>query len=193
MLPLLPLALTGASFLPALFGAGGNDDLDKALGQLEKDTAANKAKAAQVEGEGSALMAPVSKYLGDITKGDRQSIMQATMPERRRVIDQYDTAKRAISEFAPRGGGLAGTMAQVNAQEASDLSTIGAQARKEGMGQAADLGMAIRNLAIPREQLASMNLNQLIDALTHQDDQSHETMMGLGESLGTVIGLSMIR
>ncbi len=192
-LPLLPLALTGASFLPALFGAGGNDDLEKALGDLEKNTAGQKAQAAQNEQEGSALTAPASKYLGDIMGGDRQAILEATMPERRRVIDQYDTAKKAISEFSPRGGGLAGSLSQVNAQQASDLSTIGSQARSQGVDAASKLGLAIRGMGLQREQLASLSLNQLIDSLTHQEDQSHETMMGLGESLGSVIGLSMIK
>lgn len=192
MIPLLPLAMTAAPFVANLFGGGGEDrELKDALKGLEQQTAANRAKATQLDQEGSALLAPVKRYLGDITSGDRQAIQEATMPERRRVIDQYDTAKRAIAEFAPRGGGQAGAFAELGARQASDLAVLGSEARTRGMDSAANLAMAIRQMGLPREQLASMNMGQLIQTLLARSDQSHDTMMGLGEALGNVIGLSM--
>lgn len=188
----MPLAVTAASFLPALFG-GGDDDVDKALASLEKEQAHNRATAAARDSEGSALMAPVKKYLGDVMSGDRNALLQATMPERRRVVDQYDTAKKAIAEFAPRGGGLAGSLAQVNAGQASDLAEIGANARTQGFEAAGNLAMQIRQLGVSAQQLSSMNLNSLIETVMKQSDQKHESLLGMGEALGTVIGMSLPR
>lgn len=192
--PLLPLALTGASFLPALFGGGADDKQLKGLMKdVEGSAATNKSNALAFGKEGSALTTPISKYLQDVIGGDRQTLLQATMPERRRVIDQYDTAKKSLTEFAPRGGGMAGALSEVNAAQASDLAEIGGKARTEGMDAAARLGVQLRQMGLSSQQLASMDLNTLIQTVMKRSEQSQETMMGLGESLGSIIGLSMLK
>ncbi len=180
--------LGGASLLPMLFG-GGDDGVERSITQLEKATKTSQDKSAKFEEEGADILGPVSKYLKDVTGGSRQALLGATAPERQRIIDQYDTAKRSIAEFAPRGGGQASAMAHVLTREASDLATTTANARTQGFAAAATLGTTLRQLGVTEDQIASGNLSTLIQAALAKSAQDQQGGFNLGSALGTLAGI----
>lgn len=185
----LGLGVAGAGMLPMLFGGNNSDKaINDVIGNL-KEHAANATDLSKTFGaESTDLFAPVADYLKKVTSGDRQSVLQATMPERRRVIDQYATAKKAIAEFTPRGGGQAAAGAGLQAKEASDLATTTAEARQAGIGQAGNLAAAAAQLGISEQSLASGDLNSILSALNTQQQQHAQSAAGLGQALGTLAG-----
>lgn len=179
----------GALALTGLFGnhSGGQDDLSKAISSLSSGAADAHAKAGALDAAGTDTMAPALDWIKKLASGDRQSIQAATMPERRRVIDQYDTAKQSIAEFSPRGGGVAGALSGLNANEASDLATTTAQARQVGLKSAEDVGMQLKQLGITADQLSSQQMAQLIQAYQLQAQNSQSRASGFGAALGKII------
>lgn len=187
------LALGGASFLPMLFG-GGQDDakVKSAVGDLEKSTKRLTAEGQSLSGQGADVLGPALKYLKDVSGGDRQAVLAATMPERRRVMDQYDAAKKSISEFSPRGGGQASAYATLNASQASDLAEVGATARREGIDRAAGIGLNLKGLGLNAEQGAAANLNAIIQTYLTQAQQKGASAASLGEGLASLIATVLL-
>lgn len=189
----LALGLGGASFLPMLFG-GGQDDakIKSAVGDLEKSTKRLTGQAESLSGQGADVLGPALKYLKAASGGDRQALLQATMPERRRVMDQYDAAKKSVAEFAPRGGGQAGAFAALNASQASDLAEVGATARRDAIDRSAGVGLNLKSLGLNAEQGAANNINSLIQTYLTQAQQKGASASSLGEGLASLIAMVLL-
>src|SRR4029450_11234953 len=77
-------------------------------------------------GEGQRMLKPVLEHLMRLLGGDPEAINEAIQPEVAGVLSQYDAAKRAISEFTPRGGGQASAVANLQAGQARGRGLRGA-------------------------------------------------------------------
>jgi hypothetical protein len=148
--------------------------------------------------QGGDAIAPVMDYLKKILGQDPTEILNATRGERGRVIDQYDTARRAISQFGPRGGGTNAALASSRFEQAESLADITSNARQSALGQAASLGTSLTGLGLSAEQLASTDLNTIIQSVLAREGldvsrrgQNMEALGGLGEALGTIIAAKM--
>jgi hypothetical protein len=91
--------------------------------------------------QSQTALQPVLAHLLKLLGGDAQAIDEAMLPETESVLTQYDTARRAISEFAPRGGGQAGALAQSRLQAASDVAMLRSLARRSAVGELAQIGL----------------------------------------------------
>ena len=182
------IALGGASLLPMLFG-GGDSSLDEPLKALrgQADTASDLAKTLGKQGQD--LLGPATDYLKALISGDRQALLGATMPERRRVIDQYSTAKKTIGEFAPRGGGQAAAMTKLEAGKASDLAEIGAGARSKAVTTSLGAGLQEQGLGLGALGISGQDLGSLIYALSAKEQRGQGTAAALGQALGTIAGM----
>lgn len=181
------LASVAVPAIASMFG-GGNDETDAAnrqLGDLTKTLTDQSKESAQM---GQDVLSPAADYLKAVTGGDRQALLQATMPERRRVIDQYASAKKAIAEFAPRSGSQAGSMIDLDARKAGDLAAVTAGARSQGVTLSTQLGTALRGQSMTAAGQASSNLGTSIQTLLAQAQQRGATTAALGESLGSILG-----
>ena len=118
-------------------------DVQKLLGPDLKNLRARSddqhALGGQLTGMGTEALAPVLGYYRDLLSGNSASVLSATVPERGRVIDQYDTARKAMAN-GPRGGGT--TSAQANSQiaEGNALQEILSTARDKGAEGASRVG-----------------------------------------------------
>lgn len=207
--PLIPLAVSaGGGFLSRLFGGGGkpkpaNDDdqeFSKALSGLTESSAALRAKGDEFDAAGMDSLRPVLQIFKQLVEGDPEALAAATQPERARVIDQYDTARRTISEFGPRGGGTNTLLGQSQFDQASELSNIIALARRNALDTSANLGTTLSGLGLTADQLASADLNTIIQAIlaqkglkTQERGQSAALAGGLAEGLGTLLGLFLTK
>ncbi len=124
--------LAGASALPLIFG-GGNDESKGPLAGLQKQADQATDLSKQFSQQGMDMFGPASEFLKALISGDRQALLQATQPERRRVIDQYATAKKNLAEFTPRGGGQAAAMNQLEAGKAADLAGVTSGSARVGI------------------------------------------------------------
>lgn len=178
----IPLLLAG------LAPSSGGDVTGQA-GTIQARAGAEFTTGQQLAGTGGEALNQALQYYRQLLSGDPALLASATAPERRRVIDAYDTAKRA-AEFAPRGA-EAGAMLNLGAKQASDLATLPLAARANAAQQLGQVGTWAAQLGTTAESSAQQSLAQALYPLLHQRDVDHQsiasTFAGLGEFLGPLI------
>lgn len=138
--------------------------------------------------QGSQALGPVLHYLAALQSGDPSAILQATMPERRRVIDQYDTAKQA-TQFAPRGGGTSAALMGLETSKAKDLGEIGGKARTDAFKAAQDLGTTLTQQGLSGKSASSSTLANLIQPIMRASEQDQSQVFSTFSNLA---GLAML-
>ena len=133
-------------------------------------------------------MAAALKYFQALASGDPSQALAATQPQRGRVIDQYDAARRSAGQFTPRGGGQASTEQAFRAQEAGQLADTTSAARSEGAKEAASVGGAMTQQGLSAEE-QSINamvstLQPLIQQQQQQGNDIGKILSGIGELAG---------
>lgn len=177
------------SVLPGLFGGSGDSGLSDSIKSLQKNAGEATDLSKQFSGDSASLFQSILPYLKAASGGDRATLTAATMPQRRKVIDQYDAARKSIAEFAPRSGGTAANMNDIRAQEGSDLSTLNAQARNDAIGQSTGLSQALGSLGLNASGQAS---NDLLGAANIQSElakMQQQNAGSWGQALGGLAGL----
>src|SRR5947208_1730502 len=72
-----------------------------------------------------------AKYYEGILSGDRQKALETVAPEAGSILSAYDTAKRAASEFSPRGGGRNAALQELPYRESGDITSLLQKVRPE--------------------------------------------------------------
>src|SRR5262245_53292081 len=140
---------TGGWSVPAGFGAGtaiehlqhrndapkpdkfnADSEFGSVLSNLTESSKGLQQKGQQLGAMGTESVGPVINYLRQLTGSNPSAVMDATRPERARVLDQYDTARKTISEFGPRGGGTTSTLAESQFRQGEDLANVTSGARQ---------------------------------------------------------------
>lgn len=185
----------GAGALLGLFGGGDDDassghnpNIDNVTKQISDRAAKTSASAVDLKQQGGDALAPVMKYLQALSSGDPSAVAQATAPERRRVIDQYDSAAQTIAQFGPRGGGATAANAQAQYGKANAISDITANARTSATKELGSLGTQLTGLGLSADQLASADLNTILANLTAKRGQTLEAWSGIGQAAGSILG-----
>lgn len=191
----------------ALIGGvfGGGNDKDKAKAEdpaatasaaLAKSSASNRKRADQLGGDGDAAMQLATQYFEKMLGGDPT----ATNPQVGMVIDQYDTARKNIAEFGGRGGGTTSASAQSRVDQAGKIADVRASGMTAGAQALAEIGQAEQGLAISADQLASMDLNSVMQhalgekQLDVQESGNRSMMTSqLAQGLGYLLGQYLTR
>ena len=187
-----------------LAGRGGKDDderpEDPLKAQLQQFSAESRQTGRELGGLGSESLTPVVQYFKDILSSNPANVMDATRQERGRVIDQYDTARKTIANFGPRGGGTTSTLAQSFLNEGQDLASVVSGARAGAVSQAGQLGLNLTGLGLSADQLASADLNTVLQAILNREyldvskrGQNIGAATGVGEAAGALLGLFLTR
>lgn len=199
---------SGGRKKPATPAIGAEDDeLSKWIASLEGSSVGSRSRANTLSDLSDEQLRPAIDYINKLVSGDAGAIAEATRPERSRVIDQYDAARRMISEFSGRGGGANAALASSRFDQANTLANITADARKSAVNTAANLGTTLEGLGLSNEQLASADLNTIINAVLNKQGldlsreglalqergQNKQLAAGLAEALGTILGLYFTR
>lgn len=178
-----------ASILPALFGGGGDAGLGDSIKSLQKNASSATDTSKTLGGDSAAIFQSVLPYLKAAAGGDQAALNIATMPQRRKVIDQYDAARKSIAEFAPRSGGTAASMNEMRSQEASDLGGINAQARNDAVGQASGLGTSLASLGLSASGQASSDILGAANIQSELSKMQQQHAGSWGQALGGLAGL----
>lgn len=216
------LGFTAGSFLPGignlagagigallggLFGGGKKEEDKEKASETDPYTKLLQEQSTKLSGQGSDLVSKggqglnqVMAYLQKLAGGDASAIMDATKASRGRVIDQYDSAKRSVANFTPRGGGSAAAMGDLETGKANQLSDILSSKQDEAVGQLSATSQALTGLGLSAEQLATADLDTIIRTILSQKSlglakrgQNMETIGGVGSALGTLLGLYLTR
>lgn len=195
----------GVGLLAGLFGGGGGDKPDANAATSEIDLLKGYGEQSRKQGQefigqGQEAIIPALEYYNNILSSNPAGVLEATKPERGRVIDQYDTARRNLVNFGPRAGGTASSLAGLEVAKANQLSDLTAEARRTGASESADLGATLAGLGITEENAGAQNLSSAIQALltkagydVTKRGQNLEAASGLGEAAGTLIGILLTR
>lgn len=208
------LALSAPAFASGafdLFGGGGGGtpshggtpagpDLNTLLNQVSQQKNAATAQGNQYKSLSADTLQPVLEYFRKLTSNDPNATLAATAPDRARVIDQYDTARQAIAQFTPRGGGQNAALATSRFSQADEMSNLASTARTTAMGQSSQLGQFLASLGLSEEQIASGDLSTIINAVLQQKGmdvtqhgQNLQALGSAGEGIGTLLGLLLTR
>lgn len=124
--------------LPAIFGAGGN----QAFGNLGDLATSNIGTGrGYTTGSKSAFDAASNYYL-PILQGNKSAVSGAISPAVDQAGVQYDTARRNINAFVPRGGGKTAALGQSYTNQARDVSSLISQARQNAASALTGIGTA---------------------------------------------------
>lgn len=178
----------GAKGVDDKMGTGLGDDAQQLL---RGNVTRMQAQGGQLQQQGQDALSPVLQYFQQLLGGDPAALMQATQPERGKVIDQYDAARQAIARFAPRGGGQGSAIAGSYVQQAQQLGDITSRAREGAATGLAQLGPQLQALGLNAEQVASMDLNTLIQSVLNQqslDLTKRGQTFGMWGDVGTGVG-----
>lgn len=202
-----PIGTGVGAGIGALLGAfSGNKkqssdpEFDALMSHLTSLSDTTQKQGTSLATSGAAQLAPVLDYFKKLSGNDPSAVLDATKPERGRVIDQYDTARSAIANFAPRGGGSNAAAANSYTSEANQLGDITSTARSNAIGQSAQLGTTLEGLGLSADQLANADLSTIVNAILAKQGlalqasgQNKALAGGLSEGLGTLLGLYLTR
>lgn len=162
------------------------DPLKQISSQIPGQAAAQGAEGSKVAKTGLDTLGPVLAYLKQVTSGDTGQLAAATLPERATVLRQYDTARQG-AKFLPRGGGQSAAMLDINARQASDLSSVLAKARTSGMTEAAGLGKDLLSTGVQEERGATDTLASALGSYAKLQEQQAKQNKDTGSSIGGLI------
>lgn len=162
---------------------------DSLIGQLTQSAQGSDSRANDFFSQSKDILGPVNEYLKAVLGGDQNALMEVTKPERRRVIDQYAAAKKAIAEFTPRGGGQATAMNNLAGNQAADLAGIAASAKKQGLDAATTLGSQYNAIGAQQQGMAQNALGQALSGSSAQDAQRAQNWQSLAQGAGTILGM----
>ena len=175
-------------------GAEGDPEAGD-IASLRENAGDQRATASGLKAQGNDAMAPTLDYFKDILGGDPSAVMDATKGPRGRVIDQYDSARQAASRFGARGGGTNAAIADSYFMQANQLSDITSAAKSDAATQLGQLGGTLTGLGLSADQLASADVNSVIQAVLAREQikqQGHAANMALlgdiGSAAGSIIG-----
>jgi hypothetical protein len=187
------LAQTALPGVLALFGGHDNKQASEATGATEDLRAMAQSlfgAGAKNQAVGADAMAPVLQYLARVAGGDPAALFGATQPERTRVLDQYDTARKSLM-FNPRGGGQASATAALEASKASTLTSQTAAARTAGVQTAAALSSDLIHTGAQESAAGTADLARAINAFESQAKRTDEQQKESGSVWGNLLNIGL--
>lgn len=148
-------------------------------------------------GEGTRLMGRAEQSLDPVLGfyrrllGDRQAAMEAMAPEISTIVSQYDSARKAAAEFAPRGGGKTQALVESPFREAGDIARLVQTARQGAVKGLEEVGGAYGQLGQAQLGLAGANwqniMGDILEKYAIDKKQRAQSMSSLGSLLALLI------
>lgn len=140
--------------------------------------------------KGMGTLSGPTDYWASLLKGDPNATNQAIAPESRRIVTQYDAARKAISEFGGRGGGKNETLANLPFKQAGDINSLIQRLRPEAASQMTQIASLLLNLGVKQEDLGRLFTSGTFDALLGRRGQNvteHGQAMSMASSMGNTL------
>lgn len=180
----------GGGILGALF-APDSPSTTGITDEIQKQAKDLNATGKELTGAGASMLPQILQYLNAITSGDPTALLEATRPERKRVIDQYDTARQTAGRTAQRGGGTASALVKSYDSEAETLGALSASARREGVDKASALTSALLSAGVNAQGAGTAGLTNVLYPILAQSQQDKQgiasTFAGIAEFLGPLL------
>lgn len=182
----------GAPLIASLFGSNPyTEKRDQTADQLKQMATTLGTQGKDIAGQGQAALAPVLKYLMAVAGGDPAALNAETAPERAKVLDQYDTARKAI-QFSPRGGGQASATINAGARAASDITSLTAAAHRQGATDLGNLGKNLLDTGVSEQHNAASELASVLQTYDKAKQERAESNSGFGAAIGQALSFAAL-
>ena len=170
-----------AGSIIAGLSSGGNNPIAGDVSNLRAASGRMGQQGADLFQRGSTDLAGVMKWLQAMAGGDPGALAEATRPERGRIMDQYDAARKTIARNTPRGAGQASTVNESYIRQASDIANVMSSARQGALSTAAQVGGQELSAGLSAEQQSAQILaNTLYPTLQADQQDSAKTWETIG-------------
>lgn len=176
--------------LGSLF-ASGQQDITPITNTIQGQAKNLNAQGLNITAEGQANLAPVLKYFAALAGGDPTALLQATAPERGRVIDQYDAARRSSAQFTPRGGGQASTQQEARVSEAQAISTQTATARTNAANTLASVASQQEQTGVTAQEASIQALASVLQPILAQNKQNAASSTSFFTGLADIASVAL--
>lgn len=163
---------------------------------LTKSAASNHATGQEATTLGLDTLRPVLDYFRQVMSPNAGALMDATRGERGRVIDQYDTARRSLGAFGPRGGGVTSALAGSEFQQAESLADVTSEAKSKAATSGAAAGSAVAGLGLQSQSLAHADLETVLQSILAREGlnvtkhgQNMQLAGDIGQAAGNLLGI----
>lgn len=178
--------------IASLFGSNPyTEKRDQTADQLKQLATTLGTQGKSIAGEGQTALAPVLKYLQAVAGGDPAALNAETAPERAKVLDQYDTARKAI-QFGPRGGGQASATINAGARAASDITSLTAAAHRQGATDLGNLGKGLLDSGVSEQHAAASELASVLQTYDKAKQERSQANAGLGAAIGQALSFAAL-
>lgn len=185
-----------------LFGAKSgaekqlSSDVKSGIGDLQDVAGTGEFQGRKALKAGRRDLMDVGGFFRKLLSGDRTETTQALSPEIQAVKDQYDSTKRSISEYGPRGGGQVAAIGQASEKEAGRIGGLFSTARSRGAAGLGQVGQVLGQLGLGGLNLASSSLGDILHTLVAEQgveagvsERKSAALGGLGSLIGSLIPL----
>ncbi len=138
-------------------------------------------------GAGSQVMQQPLNYYSGILGGDRQGMLETVAPEVNTILGQYDTAKRAVAENAPRGGGSNTTQANAPYALSGEITNLLNTVRPQAAAATTDIGKTLSALGTTETGQAGNLINQNAWTQLGKGQQQAGMAGALGKAIGSIL------
>lgn len=177
--------------LGAIFGSKNTDNVTPQINKVNANATALTGQGNALYATGSDALAPALSYFKQLAGGDASAALAATAPQRGRVMDQYDAARKSAGQFGPRGGGTASTQLSTRAAEAGQLADTTSSARADAAKELGSLGSDVTKSGLSAEETANQQMASVLQPLLEQQKQKAESSGGFWKGLGDLAGAAL--
>ncbi len=158
---------------------------------IGKATSSQLSQGSDLTSSGLAAFAPIISRLQKIVSGDASEIDQEAAPEISGVKSSYQSARDAITNFTPRGGWLASSMAANRTGEASDIAKVRASVRSGAQSDLEKIAGGLLSTGTNEQTSAIGNFGNLLSA-GMQQQQSNRSFWGSIGSAAAGIAMAFL-
>ncbi|MGD9854836.1 MAG: hypothetical protein AB7U20_07775 [Planctomycetaceae bacterium] len=184
-------AAAGVGMLPSLLFGGGSRqtsrDINSIIGELRAGSGDSMRRGSAYLDSSDDLIKQLTSYLTPLLSGDRNAALEAVQPEVRGVLDQYDTAIKNVTQFAPRGGGRTGALVDLEASRGQAVQDLLTGARRDAGDKAQTIAQMLSSMGLNLNQQGMSQLAQALAALTQKHGSEKESSSALGGSIGKIL------
>lgn len=192
---LIPLGIAaGGAFIGTKLAKGGKG-APKAVSPkdalIAQQTEASKfalGEARQVLPQARETLQDPLDFWKTILGGDRQEMLSVLAPEVNTIVSQYDTARRSLTNLAPRGGGRSAIQAESRFEEANAIQRLLQESRRRAAGEVADIGGRLTTLGVSELGISTGATGNLISSLLQAETAKRGQNIGAFTDIGVGIG-----
>ncbi len=185
-------AFLGSKLLGGKKGAKAPSPKDALIAQQTEASQFALGEARQVLPQArETLQGPLS-FWETILGGDRQEMLSLLAPEVETIVSQYDTARRNITNLAPRGGGRTTAMAESRFEEAGLIQRLLQESRRMAAGEVADIGGQLTQLGVAELGISTGAAGNLISDLLRRETARRGQNIGTAADIGIGIGKILV-